>query len=165
MNSGTVVMVIIAVLLLGIAYIQGDGRHIEGARIGARTFLQFLPLLVAAFLIAGLVEVLIPKVWITRWLGQEAGYKGILIASALGTVTPGGPYVSFPIVASIYRAGAGMGSMVAYVSAWALLGLGKLPFELAIMGTRFTLIRYACTFIFPIIAGFLAHVLFSRPAQ
>ncbi|MDP6129913.1 MAG: permease, partial [Dehalococcoidia bacterium] len=80
--------------------------------------LRLLPLLVAAFLIAGLVEVLVPREWITGWLGQEAGHKGILVASALGTVSPVGLCVSFPIAASIYRAGAGMGSMVAYVSAW-----------------------------------------------
>ena len=53
-------------------------------------------------------------------------------------------------------------AMVAYVAAWALLGFGKLPFELAVMGTRFTLIRYACTLVFPPIAGLLAQALFSR---
>ena len=163
MSTATIIMVVIAALLFTVAYVQGGGGHIEGLKAGAKTFVRFLPLLVAAFIVAGFIEIVIPREWITRWLGQEAGYKGILIASLLGTLTPGGPYISFPIVASIYRAGAGLGSMVAYVSAWALLGLGKLPFELAIMGPRFTIIRYACTFVFPLLAGLLAHHLFARP--
>ncbi len=162
MNTLTVIMFLIAAVLLTIAYIQGDGRHIEGLKAGAKSFLQYLPLLFAAFIIAGFIEIVIPREWITQRLGRGAGFKGILIASLLGFLTPAGPYVSFPIVASIYRAGAGLGSMVAYITAWGLLGVGKLPYEIAIMGPRFALMRYTCTLAFPLLAGLLANYLFAR---
>jgi hypothetical protein len=45
--------------------------------------------------------------------------------------------------------------MVAYVTAWSLWDVARLPMEVGILGWRFTLIRFACAFQFPPPAGFL----------
>ena len=41
------------------------------------------------------------------------GMKGILIASAAGAISPGGPFINFPLVAALYQAGAGVGAPLA----------------------------------------------------
>ena len=87
--------------------------------------------------------------------------RGILIGTLAGAFAPGGPYVSLPIVAGFLRAGAGTGTMVAFLTGWSLWAFSRLPMEVAILGWRFTLIRLASTFFFPPIAGLLAHILFA----
>ncbi len=163
MLAATIAMVILAAALLGYAHAQGV--HMSGLVLGFRTFLTILPLLLAVFTIAGLIEVLVPKEKVAALLGDQAGFRGILFGCLAGAVTPGGPYVSFPVVASIYRAGAGIGTIVAYVTAWSLWAVARLPMEIGIVGPRVTLIRLASTLIFPPIAGLIAHTFFAGAAR
>ena len=162
MNVATLVMAVIAVILLFFAYFQGGDLHLAGLKLGAGMLVQVLPLLRFAFVIAGLVQVLIPQDLILKWLGEKSGFKGILIGCIAGGLTPGGPYVSFPIVASLYKGGAGIGTVVAYVTAWSLWAVGRLPFEISLLGPKLTLIRFLSTLIFPPLAGLIARIFFSR---
>ena len=163
MNTATIVMVALAVLLLLIASFQGSA--LAGLRIAGRTLLQVLPMLLAAFVIAGLIQALVPGEIISRWLGKGAGIKGILIGSLAGGLTPGGPAISFPLAASIWKSGASIGVVVAYVTAWALWSLPRLPYEIGLVSAKFALIRFLSTLIFPPLAGLIAQSIFSRFAQ
>ncbi len=162
MNTATMIMGIIAVILLILAYFIATDLPLSGLRTGGKMFLEILPLLIFAFIIAGMVQVLIPKEFILKYLGAEAGFKGILIGCIAGGLTPGGPYVSFPIVASIWKSGAGIGTVVAYVTAWSLWAVGRLPYEISLIGPKFALIRFLSTLIFPPIAGLIAQSFFSK---
>jgi uncharacterized membrane protein YraQ (UPF0718 family) len=164
MNTAALVMIIIAVILLVVAYLQGDNLHVLGLKIAAKMFWQIIPILIAAFIIAGMAQALIPREFIVKWLGQEAGWKGIIFGTVAGGVTPGGPFVSFPIVAAIYKSGAGIGTVVAYVTAWSLVAVGRLPYEISLISPKFALIRLACTFFFPPVAGLIAQAVFSKVA-
>ena len=158
----TIIMGIIAIVLLFIGYQKGGGEHILGLKTAGNLLIQIVPLLICAFIIAGMVQVLVPQGLISRWVGVESGFRGILIGTAIGGITPGGPYISMPIAAGLLRTGAGIGTMVAFITAWSLLAIHRLPLEIGIMGWQFTLIRLACVFFFPPIAGLLANTLFSR---
>ena len=157
----TLIMAGVAAGLITVAYFKGEQAHILGLKIGGRTFLEVIPLLLISFTVAGLIQALIPKEIIMNWLGKEAGIKGILMGSAAGAIIPGGPYIIFPIIGSLYRAGAGIGPMVAFLVAWALWGLSRLPYEVALVGPKFALIRIASTLIFPPIAGLIARTFFG----
>jgi uncharacterized membrane protein YraQ (UPF0718 family) len=158
----TIVMGVIAVVLLVMGYLRGGGEHILGLKSGGTLLLQILPLLIFAFIIAGMVPVLVPTELISRWIGAESGIRGILIGTVVGGLMPGGPYVCLPIAAGLLRVGASVGTMVAFITAWSLWAVSRLPLDIAILGWQFTLIRLACTFFFPPIAGLIANVLFPH---
>ena len=158
----TIIMAVIAIALLIIGYFKGGGEHILGLKSGGTLLLQILPLLIFAFIIAGMVQVLVPTALISKWVGAESGIRGILIGTAVGAIMPGGPFVSLPIAAGLLRVGASVGTMVAFLTAWSLLAVSRLPLDIAIMGWQFTLIRLACTFFFPPIAGLIANALFPN---
>lgn len=157
----TIIMGVIAIALLYIGHQRGGGEHIVGLKSAGNLLLQITPLLILAFIIAGMVQVLIPQEIISRWVGMESGFRGILIGSAIGGILPGGPFVSMPIVAGLLRTGASIGTMVALLTAWSLLAFTRLPMEIGLLGWKFTFIRLACVFFFPPIAGFIANRFFS----
>ncbi len=157
----TIIMGVIAVVLLFIAYQKGGGEHILGLKSAGNILLQIVPFLIFAFIVAGMIQILIPQEMISKWVGAESGFRGILIGTAVGGLTPGGPFVSLPIAAGLLRAGASIGTMVAFITAWSLLAVSRLPMEVGLMGWKFTLIRLACTFFFPPIAGLIANKFFS----
>ena len=160
----TIIMGVIAVVLLVIGYQRGGGEHILGLKSAGNILLQIMPLLIFAFIIAGMIPILIPQEMIARWIGAESGFRGILVGSALGSLTPGGPFVTLPLAAGLLRAGAGIGTMVAFMTGWSLLAVARLPLEVGLMGWKFVLIRLACTFIFPPIAGLIANRFFTGVA-
>ena len=157
----TIIMGVIAIALLVIVYQRGGGEYILGLKLSGNLLLQVIPILIFAFIIAGIIQVLVPTEIISRWVGTESGFRGILIGTVVGGLTPGGPYVTMPIAAGLLRAGAGIGTMVAFITAWSVLAFSRLPIEIGLLGWKFTLIRLACTFFFPVIAGLIADKLFS----
>ena len=157
----TIIMGVIAIVLLVIGFQRGGGEHILGLKSAGNLLLQIIPILIFAFIIAGMIQVLVPTEMISKWVGTESGFRGILIGTAIGGFMPGGPYVSLPIAAGLLRAGAGIGTMVALITAWSLLAVARLPIEVGLIGWKFTLIRLACVFFFPPIAGLIANKFFS----
>jgi uncharacterized membrane protein YraQ (UPF0718 family) len=155
-----VILAVLAGVASFYAYKKGDGSHLRGLRIAGNTFVNIGPLLLIAFLLAGFMQVVIPPELIKHWLGEEAGLKGIFIGSLGGALIPGGPYIAFPVIAAIFKSGAGLGTAVAFVTGWAMWGVITIMFELAIVGHRFTLLRLSLVFIFPPLAGILASMFF-----
>lgn len=155
----TVVMFVIAVVLFIIASLQGEGKNVAGLKSAWNMTLQIIPLLIFAFIIAGLVQTLIPRDLISSWVGDESGFRGILIGTVAGALTPGGPYVSLPIAAGLLKTGASIPTMVAFVTGWSLMSVARIPLEVGIMGWRFTLIHMLSVIIFAPLAGLLASLI------
>jgi uncharacterized membrane protein YraQ (UPF0718 family) len=159
MDITTLVLAAVSVILLAIAFWRGRDLPLAGLLAGGRTLWRNLAILLLGFVIAGLVQVLIPRELITNWLGAEAGVKGVMIGCLVGGLAPGSPYAIFPLVAALYQGGASVGAVVGFVSAWSLWSVSRLPVEIALIDLRPALIRYAVTFIVPPIAGLAAEVI------
>ena len=152
----------VALGLAALAWAQGGAeRAFEGLVSGGQNLLSVTPLLLAAFLLAGLVQVLVSREVIERWLGSRSGWRGILLACLAGALIPGGPYVYYPLAGALLHSGAGLGALVAFVTAKNLWSVTRLPFEFALLGTQLTLLRYGLTFVVPPLLGMLAQALFG----
>ena len=120
-------------------------------------FQFIMPRVGAAVLIAAFLQLLIPREVVSRLIGDQGGIKSVVIATIAGALTPGGPLTSFPIVVALYVSGANRGALVAYISAWAMIGFQRiLVWELPLMGEEFTAIRVGASVLLPIICGTVA---------
>lgn len=123
-------------------------------------FLFILPVVFMGFLIAELVRVLIPEERVTRTLGRESGMRGLAVATVAGFLTPGGPFASFPLVLALYRSGADIGTTVAYITAWAVLGINRvIVWEIPLLGWEFVALRLLVSLPAPFVAGLTARAL------
>jgi len=161
MTVATATLAILAVGLLVYAWRRGDGSHWRAARQGWGTMKRTLPLLVVAFVIVGYVNVLSPQDLVQTWIGPESGWRGLVLAEGVGMLLPGGPYVVFPLIAVLYRAGAGLGPAVTMITSWATLALVSVTFELPFMGWRFSAVRWGLALACPLLAGIIAQLVFS----
>jgi uncharacterized membrane protein YraQ (UPF0718 family) len=158
----TALMAAAAAALTVVAHSRDPRLAAEGWRAGLGSFARILPMLLFAFALSGLLQAIVPKETIALWLGEQSGWRGVWLGCLAGAVTPGGPATSFPVVAALFQAGAGVGTLVGFVTAWSLWAFARIPLEVAFVGPRFAAIRLACTFFVPPIAGGLAHVFFAR---
>jgi len=163
MKAAFFTMLSLSVVLGIIAYHKSPQLPVEALKSGGGLLLRLIPVLILAFFVAGLMEVLLPKELLIQWVGAESGFKGILIGTCLGAVAPGGPFIQFPIVAAMFKAGAHIGPLIAYLSAWALIGINRvIAFEIPLLGFQITFTRLICSLIFPVIIGYLARFVFVR---
>ena len=109
--------------------------------------------LLMGLMLGGLIQVLIPHSLINKWLGPSSGLKGILLASYTSIFISGNPYMWLPVVASIYRAGAGVGPVMALITARAILSLQMLlVWQIPFFGVELPIARYiVCLFVPPIV--------------
>ena len=116
------------------------------------------PRLGAALLLAASIQVLLPREKVAQWLGDQAGPQAMLLASAAGMVTPGGPMTSFPVVNALHEAGTGRRALVAYLTSWSTQGFQRiLMWELPLMGIEFATFRFIVSLPLPIVAGLISR--------
>lgn len=159
MLASTIILGIVAAVLVAIGFARGGGQHVQGLRIALKLTWEIAPLILFAMVVAGMIQILVPRELVSRWVGGESGFRGILIGTAAGALSPGGPYINIPLVAVLLKGGAGIGTSVAFLTAWSLISLSRLPMEIGILGWRFAAVRLAASFFFPPIAGLIAQLL------
>lgn len=156
-----IVMSTLALVLTALAYRKG--LALEGAKEGVNLLVQVGPILIPAFILAGMATKVVPQEQLGQWLGHDSGLRGLAVGTVTGALTPGGPFMLFPILAVLLKAGTGVGVITAFLTSWSLLGIHRiLAFEMPLMGWRYTLCRLIASAVFPIVIGFLSQQVWER---
>lgn len=161
MRNAFVALLILAAVLFAVAYRRGDDTHKKAVQTGRDMFVNVLPILAAAFTVAGLLQTVLPGEALSRWLGEEAGWRGIVIAPFIGALVQGGPFSFFPLFDAVFRDAVGTGTAIAMITGWAMHNVGHLPFEFAFLGPRFVVLKLGAVILVPPLSGTIAHFLFG----
>lgn len=138
----TAVMAGLIVLAAIAAYLREPALAARGFTAGGRLLGSVWVNLLLGFILAGFIEVLLPKEALLRWMGARSGWTGIATGWVAGLLVPGGPYVSFPIAAGLLHMGAGAGPLIAFISAKTLLSpVRMITYEAPLLGWPLTLAR------------------------
>lgn len=133
---------------------------LSGLTEGGSIMLGVLPQLLVGFALAGFVTVLVPSEVVGRLVGEHSGLPGIAIATVAGIVTPGGPFLQFPLVVALEKAGAAYGPLAAYITAWALLSAHRFfVWEFPLLPAPFALARWGFSLLLPVAAGLLVPMI------
>jgi len=158
---------IVAAIILYVAVYLTNPKNVKVA-IDSTLYQLFHPsegfayLILAAFFISGMLVLILPKEMIASWIGAGSGLKGILIGTAVGAVTPGGPFLTFPILVGFYRAGAAVGPIFAFLTSWSLIGVMRIfAWELPFLGVNLTLVRILVSLALPIFVGVVGQWLYD----
>jgi uncharacterized membrane protein YraQ (UPF0718 family) len=153
------VLIALAVITAGAAYWKDPSLPILGAKNGLSMLWFVLPRLAPALILAGMLQVLIPQETVARFFGDQSGFGAIAMAAVAGTLTPGGPMVSVPLLVVLANSGMALGPLVAYMTSWSLFGVQRIiAWEAPLMGWRFVLVRIVPSLAFPFIAGWLVKL-------
>jgi uncharacterized membrane protein YraQ (UPF0718 family) len=138
--------------------LHGPAAFARALGVAFEVFLMVLPAMLAGLLLAGSLKQLLPTGALAKWMGEESGWRGLLVASLGGMAMPGGPMAAFPLVLVLAQAGADRGALIAFIVAWALNGFQRvLVWEVPLLGADFALLRFLCGLPMPFIAGALAR--------
>ena len=143
------------IALMGLAMNRGGTPLLqEGIGSGTKLFMRVGLVIFLSFMVAGLAESLMPREWISSALGEDSGWKGLMLAAAAGAITPAGPFVSMPLALGMLKAGAAPAAVITFLSAWSLLAIHRLfAWEVPILGASFAFTRWSLCLILPVLVG------------
>jgi uncharacterized membrane protein YraQ (UPF0718 family) len=122
-------------------------------------FGNMMPKMLAGCLIGGFVTLLLPREVVARLVGAESGLLGLLIATGMGAVLPGGPFTIYPVAGAFLVIGADAGTAIAFITSWMLLGYNRaLVWELPFFGADFVIWRIVVSLPLPILAGIFGRM-------
>jgi uncharacterized membrane protein YraQ (UPF0718 family) len=161
--SSATIAIIVAMAAVIVYRRDGQARFLDILLADVHLFVDVLPKVLAACLIASFVAVLMPREMVLRWVGAESGVMGIVIATLAGVICPGGPITIFPVAAAFVAIGADLGAAIAFVTSWTLLGYARtLVWELPFFGPEFVVWRNIVCIPLPFVAGLLARFIAAR---
>lgn len=115
-----------------------------GARsfeLTGRNLLEMLSVLPPIFILLGLLDVWVKRETMVKYMGDKAGWVGVLIAYVLGSVAAGPLYAAFPVAGVLLRKGSRLSNVFIMLGAWSTTKIPLLLFEASSMGIGFTLLR------------------------
>jgi uncharacterized membrane protein YraQ (UPF0718 family) len=162
MDASLWILLGLTIVGMGVAFARGRSLPLDGLAASGRLLRGVWIELLLGFVLAGLVDVLVPSASLVRWLGGERPMRGILVGWVVGLAIPGGPYVLFPIVANLFSKGVGAGALIALVCAKTLVSpIRMLTYEAPLLGWPLTLARLIPGVLVPPVLGVVGQWLFD----
>ncbi len=160
-NTTALILLGLVLIALALAYAKDPALPLQGLQAGGRLVGNVWLELALGFVLAGLIEVLVPAALVARWLGGGHASQGILAGWAVGLALPGGPYLAFPVAAKLFDSGASPGAIIALLTAKTLVSpVRTLTYEVPLLGWPLTLARFIPGVLLPPLMGWLGQWLY-----
>lgn len=130
--------------------------------ITANSFKEMLLVLPPVFILLGLLDVWVPRETIVKYMGEDSGLKGILLAILIGSAAAGPLYGAFPVAAVFMKKGVKFMNVLIFIGAWSTTKIPMFIFELSSLGTKFAITRLLIDIPGIIIIAYIISKLISK---
>ena len=145
----------ITIILLIISYYKDKKKTKMALKKAWKSFENILPEFLGVIMLVGvLLAVLNPQV-ISKIIGNNSGWFGVVVAAIVGAVTLIPGFVAFPTAAMLLQNGAGFMQIGAFVSTLMMVGIVTMPVEIKYFGKKLTILRNLFAFIFSFIVAYI----------
>ncbi|PKM96433.1 MAG: permease [Firmicutes bacterium HGW-Firmicutes-1] len=145
----------ITIVLLLFSFYKDKSKTKMALKKAWKAFENILPELLGIIMLVGfLLAVLNPAV-ISKLIGDNSGWLGVLISSVIGAITLIPGFVAFPTAALLLDNGAGYMQIGAFVSSLMMVGVVTMPVEMKVFNKKTTIMRNAFAFVFSFIVALI----------
>lgn len=138
---------VIVLLTYIIMFIINPAMATESVKNSGYYIKEMLMIMPVIFVLTALLDMWVPKEKIMRYLGKEAGVKGIFLSFVVGSISAGPIYAAFPMCVMLHKKGATIRNIVIILSSWAVIKVPMLLNEVKFLGLKFMIIRWLLTVI------------------
>ncbi|NCB44028.1 MAG: permease [Clostridia bacterium] len=154
----TIALYVIAMIALAISFFKSRKKTLLALKRAWKSFENLLPQFLSILIMIGMMLALLTPEQISKLLGSESGWYGVLIAAAIGSITLIPGFVAFPLAAALLKSGAGYMQIAAFISTLMMVGVVTMPVEIRYFGKKATVVRNAAAFGFSLIVALVMGV-------
>jgi uncharacterized membrane protein YraQ (UPF0718 family) len=134
----------------------------EAFRLTGSNLLEMLSVLPPIFILLGLLDVWVKRETMIKYMGENSGLIGILIAFFIGSAAAGPLYAAFPVAGVLLKKGTKMSNVFIMLGAWSTTKIPLILFEASALGLKFMLIRLAMDIIGVAIIAYITEKALSQ---
>ena len=146
----------VTLVLLWVSFMKDKNKTKMSLKKGWKSFENILPEFLVVILFVGTLLAVLDPAMISKLIGGDSGWIGVILASLVGSVTLIPGFVAFPTAALLLQAGAGYMQIGAFISTLMMVGVVTMPVEIKYFGKKVTIYRNMMAFIF---SFFVAYVI------
>ncbi len=120
--------------------------------------IKILPALGIGFLLSGIIHELVPVQWVVKHLGKR-GVKPIFLSTLIGVFLPICCFGSLPVAVSLYKKGAKLGPVLAFLVATPATSITALLVCYTLLGLKFTLFIFFAVILIGVLIGTVGNSL------
>lgn len=148
MPVSTAILYGITLILLILSLCKDKKKTQLSLKKAWKAFENILPQFLVIILFVGVLLTAIDTEVISKIIGSDSGFTGVLLAAVVGAITLIPGFVAFPTAALLLQGGAGYMQIGAFVSALMMVGIVTLPVEVKYFGKRLAILRNLFAFLF-----------------
>ncbi len=154
----TATLYVIAILALSASLLKSKEKTILALKKAWKSFENILPQFLSILIIIGILLTVLSPEQISKLLGKESGWYGVLIAAVIGSVTLVPGFIAFPLAAALLKSGAGYMQIAAFISALMMVGIVTIPVEVEYFGKKAAAVRNIAAFVFSLFVALVMGV-------
>lgn len=142
-------------VLLVFSFLKDKTKTKMALKKAWKAFENILPEFLVVILFVGLLLAVINPGVISRIIGSDSGWLGIVLAALVGSVTLIPGFVAFPTAALLLQGGAGYMQIGAFISTLMMVGVVTMPVEIKYFGKKLTIYRNVLAFFFSFLVAYV----------
>lgn len=145
----------LAIVLLIFSFAKDKKKTKMALKKAWKAFENILPEFLVVILLVGFLLAILNPETISKIIGAESGWFGVILAGFIGSVTMIPGFVAFPTAAILLENGAGYMQIAAFVSTLMMVGIVTLPVEIKYFGKKISIMRNILAFFFSFIVAII----------
>lgn len=154
-NCLNTALYIITAALVAFSWFRDREKTKKALKKAWKAFENILPEFLVVILLIGLLLGIADTDTISRIIGAESGWVGVILAAVVGAITLIPGFVAFPMADLLLKNGAGYMQIGAFVSTLMMVGVVTMPVEIKYFGKKLTLLRNGLAFLFSFIVAYI----------
>lgn len=145
----------IAIILLFLSFIKDKKKTKMALQKAWKAFENILPEFLVVILLVGFLLAILNPETISKIIGSESGWFGVILAAIIGSITLIPGFVAFPTAAILLDNGAGYMQIAAFVSTLMMVGVITIPVEIKYFGKKISVLRNVLAFFFSLVVALI----------
>ena len=151
----SLILYCLSILLLIISFIKDKNKTKSAIISSVKSFENILPQFLFIIVTIGIILAFINPNTISKIIGSNSGFIGVILSAILGSITMMPTFVAFSLGTTLLLNGAGYSQVGTLVSTLVLVGMMTYTLESQYIGKRAAFLRNFIGFLFSILAGIL----------
>lgn len=153
-----VILYAITIVILVISYTRDKKKTFTALKKGWKSLENILPQFLSILIIIGIMLAMLTPAVISRFVGQQSGWWGMLVASIVGSTAMIPAFIAFPLTAALLKSGAGLMQIAIFISTLMMVSVVTLPVEIKYFGEKATYLRNCLAYLFSFVVAMVIGV-------
>ena len=150
-----IILYTVALTLLILSFLKDKSKTLKAIKSAFKSFENIMPQFLGIIIFISLILAILDPETISKLIGSDSGFLGVLISSVIGSIALMPTFVAFSTGNSLLQNGAGFSQVGALISTLTLVGVMTLSLESKYIGKKAAFLRNFIAFLFSFIVAFI----------